>query len=97
IKRLLGEGCEVRIHDPQVAWSSVSGSNREFALVNLPHIASLLRPRLEDVVSGAEVVVVGKGEGADYARLGELLSSEQLVFDLAHLEDPPAGTEGLCW
>lgn len=97
VQRLLGEGCEVRIHDPHVAWSSVRGANREFALTRIPRLASLFRPSLEDVVRESEVVVVGSGGGAEYARLGELLRRDQSVFDFAHLENPPAGAQGLCW
>jgi len=59
IKRLLGEGCQVRIWDDNVSIGRLIGSNRQFIEDLIPHIGSLLCERVEDVISGAEVIVVG--------------------------------------
>lgn len=57
VKRLLGEGCEVRIWDPNVALGQLIGSNRQFIQDAIPHIGSLLRADAGEVVAHADVIV----------------------------------------
>ena len=57
VKRLLGEGCEVRIWDPNVALGQLIGSNRQFIQDAIPHIGSLLRADAGEVVGHADVIV----------------------------------------
>src|SRR5579859_7581330 len=59
IKRLLGEGCQVRIWDRDVALGRLVGSNRQFIEEVIPHIGTLLVANLSEVVHSAEVVVIG--------------------------------------
>ena len=59
IKRLLGEGRQVRIWDRDVALGRLIGSNRQFIEDAIPHIGTLLTPELTDALRGAEVVVIG--------------------------------------
>ena len=96
VKRLLGEGCEVQIYDPNVSWSCVYGANRQFAESAIPHIASLLRPNLEEVVRFADLIVLGNSD-EEYAGIGPGLRKDQFVLDLAHLHNPPFQADGLCW
>ena len=58
VKRLLGEGCEVQIHDENVSLGRLIGSNRDYIEKVIPHIGSLLKPNLEEVLKYAEVVVI---------------------------------------
>jgi GDP-mannose 6-dehydrogenase len=100
-KRLLGEGCEVRIWDRDVSLGRLAGSNRQFIEEVIPHIGSLLSGSLEEVVGGAEVIVVGT-RAVGRERLAACLRPEQSVIDLANLEklQRPAGVqhyEGICW
>lgn len=96
VKRLLGEGCEVQIYDRNVSWSCVSGANRQFAESEIPHIASLLRPSIAEVVRSAEVIVIGNSD-EEYSAIHPWLRSDQVILDFAHLSNPPPGAEGLCW
>jgi GDP-mannose 6-dehydrogenase len=96
IKRLLGEGCEVQIYDRNVSWSCVYGANRQFAESAIPHIASLLRPNIEQVVRSAEVIVIGNSD-EEYSKIRQWLRSDQIILDFAHLPNLPPGAEGLCW
>lgn len=95
-KRMHGEGCQVLIYDPNVSWSCIHGANRDFAESEIPHIASLLRPNLEDVVRHAEILVVGNRD-EEYSRIGRLCTDGQMIFDLAHLPGLPPTARGLCW
>jgi GDP-mannose 6-dehydrogenase len=59
VERLCGKGLDLRIFDPDVRWKDVYGSNREFVLRELPHVAELLVPDLESL-GERDVVVLGK-------------------------------------
>lgn len=101
IKRLLGEGCQVRIWDRDVALGRLVGSNRQFIEEVIPHIGTLLTPELADALRGAEVVVIGT-RAIDKETLRSHLQPEQHVVDLVNIEkarrvDGHAAYEGICW
>lgn len=100
-KRLIGEGCEIRIWDPYVAAGCLMGSNRQFIEEVIPHIGSLLSTSLAEVVVAAEVIVVGT-KAVDRCELVSLLRPGQVVIDLVNFEKsrrPNEGTsyQGICW
>ncbi len=100
VKRLLGEGCNVRIWDPNVSLGRLIGSNRAFIEDYIPHIGSLLHDDVEDVVEGAEVIVLGS-TSLDKEAVMSLASSDQVVVDLVNLSKDkrpdPADYHGICW
>ncbi len=101
IKRLLGEGCEVRIWDRDVALGRLAGSNRQYIEEVIPHIGSLLSSDLEQVVRGSEVVILGN-KSVDKAQLSKHLKADQIVIDLVNLDksrrpDVIESYEGICW
>ena len=59
VKRLLGEGREIRIWDNNVSLGRLIGSNREYIEQVIPHVGSLLNANLKEVLRDAEVVVIG--------------------------------------
>jgi GDP-mannose 6-dehydrogenase len=100
-KRLLGEGCELRIWDRDVSLGRLAGSNRQFIEETLPHIGLLLEPSLEKVIETAEVVVIGT-KAVDKAELIRHLRTDHLVIDLVNLDkarrlDDTPSCEGICW
>jgi len=101
VKRLLGEGRQVKIWDKHVSLGRLVGSNRQFIEEFIPHIGSLLCSSLEEAVAAAEVVVVGTSE-LKQDDLQLILKPEQIVIDLVNLakgQRPDGGTsyEGICW
>ena len=101
IKRLLGEGCQIRIWDRDVSMGRLVGSNRQFIEEVIPHIGSLLAGSLEEVVKAAEVVIVGT-TSIDNEALAAILRPEQFVIDLVNLRKlrRPEGLplyQGMCW
>jgi len=99
IKRLLGEGCQIKIWDRDVSLARLAGSNRQYIKEVIPHIGSLLSADMPDVVRDSEVVIVGtRIEKTDLARL---LTPTQVVIDLVNLDParrPQAASyEGICW
>jgi GDP-mannose 6-dehydrogenase len=101
IKRLLGEGLEVKVWDEDVSLGRLAGANRQYIEEVIPHIGSVLSPDLKAVLSAAEVVILGN-KSASKDHLAKHIRPEQIVIDLIHLDKTRrpegAGTyEGICW
>jgi GDP-mannose 6-dehydrogenase len=101
IKRLMGEGLEVKVWDEDVSLGRLAGANRQYIEEVIPHIGSVLSADLESVLSTAEVVILGN-KSASKDRLATRLRPEQIVIDLIHLDQTrrPEGVntyEGICW
>lgn len=100
IKRLLGEGCQVRVWDRDVSLGRLAGSNRQYIEEVIPHIGSLLSGDLEEVVRSGEVVVIATK--VEKEQLTRCLGRDQTVIDLINLESasrPATGAsyQGICW
>ena len=100
IKRLLGEGCQVKIWDQDVSLGRLAGSNRQYIEEVIPHIGSLLSSEFEDVVNSGEVVIIATK--IDKERLVRSLKPSQTVIDLVNLDPAqrpavPGPYEGICW
>jgi len=101
IKRLLGEGCQLRIWDKDVSLGRLAGSNRHYIEEVIPHIGSLLSTDLKEVVRSGDIVIIGTKSVAK-TELAKLLKSGQMVVDLVNLDpsqrpESPATYEGICW
>lgn len=101
VKRLLGEGYEVKVWDRDVSLGRLAGSNRQYIEEVIPHIGSILSADLEQVLGGADVVILGN-KSASKDELSKYLRPEQIVIDLVHLDKSrrPTGArvyEGICW
>jgi GDP-mannose 6-dehydrogenase len=101
VKRLLGEGCRIRIWDPQVSMGELIGANRQFIEETIPHIGNLLSTDLRAVIESAEVVIIGTG-AAQKDIVEPLIRPGQVIFDLVNLEksrraDSSPEYEGICW
>ena len=100
IKRLLGEGCQVRVWDRDVSLGRLAGSNRQYIEEVIPHIGSLLSADVEDVVRSGEVVVIATKVDKD--QLSRCLARDQIVIDLINLASASrpasaASYQGICW
>jgi GDP-mannose 6-dehydrogenase len=99
IKRLLGEGCQVKVWDKDVVLGRLAGSNRQYIEEVIPHIGSLLSADMADVLRDSEVIVIGSK--IEESELANLLTSNQKVIDLVNLDPgrrPQAASyEGICW
>lgn len=100
IKRLLGEGCHVKIWDHDVSLGRLAGSNLQYIEEVIPHIGSLLSSEFEEVVHSGEVVIVATKVDKD--RLVQCLRPDQTVIDLINLDPAnrpavPGPYQGICW
>jgi GDP-mannose 6-dehydrogenase len=99
-ERLLGKGYDLRIYDANVALSRLVGANREYVESRLPHLGDLLCDSVEEVLSHAEVCVVGCADPAVLAALSR--AGDRKIVDLVRLPDAQArradpGYVGLGW
>ena len=100
IETLVGRGYEVSVCDAIVDPAKLIGANRAFLERELPHIASLMRSSLEDVIREVEVVVIANGSAA-FREVPQLMGEEQTLIDLVGIakdNDQMRGKyEGICW
>ena len=101
IKRLMGEGLDVKVWDEDVSLGRLAGSNRQYIEEVIPHVGSLLCPDLASALAQAEVVVIGT-RGIDRATLSRQIEPGQIVIDLVNLEkarriEHNGSYEGICW
>ena len=99
-EHMIGKGMNLLVYDAEVHLSNLLGANRRFIEQHIPHIGSLIRSDIADVVAASEVLVVGLATPMVASRLAELVRPDQVVIDLVNLptRDRIAGTyEGLCW
>jgi GDP-mannose 6-dehydrogenase len=101
IKRLLGEGYQVRVWDKDVSLGRLAGSNRQYIEEVIPHIGSLLTTDLDEALRDADVVIIGN-KSVDKDELSQHLRAGQMVIDLVNLDksrrpDAVTAYEGICW
>ena len=100
VETLLGKGYDIKIYDENVSLARLLGANREYIEQVIPHIASLMCTSLEELVSHAEVLVIGN-HSPSFAQVIERSFSGHHVIDLvhifAHLDNVSGGYEGICW
>ena len=99
-EHFIGKGCTILVYDPEVHLSSLLGANRRYIEQHLPHIGSLIRNDIAEVIAGSDVLVVGLGDAGVVAALAQHIRPEQTVIDLINIADRAAlrgEYVGLCW
>jgi GDP-mannose 6-dehydrogenase len=84
IERLLGKGFNVRIYDPHVHVSKLTGANKEYILQKIPFISRFITADLPEVLRHSDLIVVVNKEPGIVEALRKL-GHEKSVFDLADL------------
>ena len=98
VELLLGKGCQVSIHDRDVARANIIGANREYVEREIPHLWSLMCEDTAEVISKSDTIVIGNSS-KEYQELGEALNGK-MVVDLARaIKGRMSGEryQGICW
>jgi GDP-mannose 6-dehydrogenase len=99
IETLIGKGTKLAIYDRDVELARLFGANKEYIEREIPHISSLMKSEISEVVQGAELIIVGKKE-AEYRDALKTAAPTTVIFDLVRLggdvEMAPK-YDGLCW
>jgi GDP-mannose 6-dehydrogenase len=88
LEQLIGKGRDVRVFDPHIRMDQIYGSNRNFILTAVPHIARLLDYDLDQMLSWADHVVVAQKPSPAY--LERLLRSGRPLLNLSAPAHQPA-------
>ena len=98
---LLGKGYELSIYDRNVSMAKLVGANKEYINKQIPHLSSLLRDTVDEVLATADVIVVGNGS-PEFADALKKTRPDQIVIDLVRVKNAgrdeiPAEYSGICW
>ncbi len=87
IEQLIGKGYDLRIYDQYVNIAKLVGANRDYILNHVPHIASIMANAMGEVLSHADVIVIGNGSG-EFADIVQRLKPKQRLIDLVGIAKP---------
>jgi len=99
VELLYGKGLAIAIHDEHVSSARLVGANKEFIEKQIPHIWTMMRSTISEVLGDAQVVVIGNGSPA-YGGVQPLLKDGQSVIDLVRAfgsRQSDAKYQGICW
>jgi len=100
IERLIGKGIRVAIYDREVSEARLIGANREYIEREIPHIWSLMRPNIDEVLHESDVVVIGNGS-EEFRDASRVLGDSRTVIDLVRVfgarRSDGAQYEGIAW
>jgi GDP-mannose 6-dehydrogenase len=97
VERLIGKGLKLAIYDRDVELARLFGANKAFIENEIPHISSLMRKEIQEVVEFAELIVIGKRD-EEYRAVANL--NGRAVIDLVRMigrEDTGKNYQGICW
>ena len=98
IETLIGKGLDLVIYDRDVSLARLFGSNKEYIEQGIPHIAKLMRPSIDEVLSASDTIVIGN-KSEEFRQIESRLRPDQTVIDLVRLFDRPSDEsyQGICW
>ncbi len=101
VERLIGKGYQVKLFDRNVSLARLHGANKVYIEREIPHIATLMCPTIEDVLAESEVIVIGNRDAA-FAGIFPLLRDDQVVIDLVRISADKTTSldgkyQGICW
>jgi GDP-mannose 6-dehydrogenase len=98
IETLLGKGYKLSLYDRDVSLARLFGANKEYIEREIPHISTLMRGSVDEVVNDAEVVIIGN-KAEEFRDVQEKLKDGQVLIDLVRLFDDASNEtyQGICW
>ena len=99
IESLIGKGYKLRVYDTNVNLAKLFGANKEYIERHIEHISSLMTTSIEELVSFAEIIVIGN-KSDEFRKILPMLTKRHHVIDLVRIEKDVktnARYEGLCW
>lgn len=98
IETLIGKGYQLTIFDRDVSLARLAGANKEYIEREIPHISQLMRSSIDEVLEGADVIVIGN-KAEEFRQIESKLREGQSVIDLVRLFDRQSEGpyQGICW
>jgi GDP-mannose 6-dehydrogenase len=101
IEFLIGKGMELAIYDQNVKEAGLVGANKSYIEAEIPHIWSLMKPDLDEVIGFGDTIIVGHNNREFRTELQAVRN--KVIVDLVRLwEDRDPDLEdteylGICW
>jgi len=98
-ERLIGKGYDVAIYDKNVLESRLTGANKQYMEMTIPHLAKLLVPDLEELEQFADMIIVTQ-KTPEFLEAVKRAMGQKKVLDLVRIIDPHSqGVQykGLFW
>ena len=100
VERLIGKGMELTIYDRNVSQGGLLGANRDFIERQIPHIWSLMREDLQEVVDSGDTLILGNRD-PEFKQIQGQSRQGRVVIDLARVWDGRASDateyQGIAW
>lgn len=98
-ERFIGKGLNLEIFDPEVSMARLIGANRRYIEETIPHIGSLMKPSVEEVIRRADVLIVGLSDKDLIDAVYEHHRPDHVVLDLVSLDQSRIRCtyHGACW
>jgi GDP-mannose 6-dehydrogenase len=95
---LLGKGYQLSIFDRNVEYARVHGANKDYINSRIPHVSSLLKSDIEDVLRDSDIMILGNKDKA-YERALRAMPEEKKWVDLVGFLPHGAnhGSQGIAW
>lgn len=98
-EKLIGKGYDVNLYDSDVALAKIYGANKIYIENVIPHVSSLMKSTIEEVIQNSEVIVIcHKNQEIKNAIVN--LNHNKIIIDLARIIEKPEEKEfyeGICW
>jgi GDP-mannose 6-dehydrogenase len=98
VEVLIGKGYDLRLFDKNVSMAALTGANRDYILNHIPHISRLMVESIDEVMTFADVLVIGNGATEFRQAVKERRPAQQVV-DFVRVSDQTStdGYDGICW
>lgn len=101
IETMIGKGFRISIYDEFVSIARLVGANKEYIQKEIPHVSSLMRSSVEELVRDSEVVIVSNSSQKFREVLSQLNRPDQVVIDLVRITENHKAVNGryhgICW
>lgn len=95
---LIGKGYDLSIFDQNIQYARVHGANRDYINVKIPHISSLLKTDIDEVIDCSDVLVLGLRDHSFEKAINGGRHGRKVVDLVGYM--PHVSTEemqGICW
>ena len=86
VETLLGKGYSISIYDSNVNLARLVGANRKYIEKEIPHISSLMKDNLQEVLGHADIILIAN-RGSGFKDVLEKVKPDQVVLDLVRITD----------
>jgi GDP-mannose 6-dehydrogenase len=85
IERLIGKGYDLRLYDRSVNLAALTGANKDYIRIAIPHINSIMVDTIDDALAHGEVIVIGNN-APEFSRVASRLDERQILIDLVGID-----------